>query len=62
MHDPTDLLPAAVLGLAVLTWVAGFDIIYACQDVEFDRQQKLHSIPARLGVPAALDWRRPATL
>jgi len=38
----------------VLTWVAGFDIIYACQDVDFDRQAKLHSVPAKIGVPAAL--------
>jgi 4-hydroxybenzoate polyprenyltransferase len=43
-----------VIGLAVLFWVAGFDIIYACQDADFDRQARLHSIPARLGVPAAL--------
>jgi 4-hydroxybenzoate polyprenyltransferase len=39
---------------AVLTWVAGFDLIYACQDVEFDRSDGLHSIPARLGVARAL--------
>ncbi|MBX3425979.1 MAG: putative 4-hydroxybenzoate polyprenyltransferase [Pirellulales bacterium] len=51
---PTDLLPAAVLGLAVLTWVAGFDVIYACQDVDFDRQARLHSIPVRFGVAGAL--------
>jgi 4-hydroxybenzoate polyprenyltransferase len=38
------------LALAVSTWVAGFDIIYALQDVDFDRSQKLHSIPARFGV------------
>jgi 4-hydroxybenzoate polyprenyltransferase len=43
-----------VLGLAVLFWVAGFDIIYACQDADFDRQAKLHSIPAAFGVPRAL--------
>ena len=43
-----------VIGLAVLFWVAGFDIIYACQDADFDRQAKLHSLPARLGVPSAL--------
>ncbi len=43
-----------VIGLAVLFWVAGFDIIYACQDADFDRRAKLHSIPARLGVPMAL--------
>ena len=43
-----------ILGLAVLFWVAGFDIIYACQDVDFDRQVKLRSIPAQLGVRGAL--------
>ena len=42
------------LGLAVLFWVAGFDIIYACQDADFDRQAKLHSIPAAIGVGPAL--------
>jgi 4-hydroxybenzoate polyprenyltransferase len=46
--------PPVWLGLAVLFWVGGFDIIYACQDVEFDATRRLHSIPARLGVPAAL--------
>ncbi len=43
-----------VLGLAVTFWVAGFDIIYACQDVEFDRAQGLQSIPRRYGITAAL--------
>jgi 4-hydroxybenzoate polyprenyltransferase len=43
-----------VIGLAVLFWVAGFDIIYACQDADFDKGAKLYSIPARFGVPAAL--------
>jgi 4-hydroxybenzoate polyprenyltransferase len=43
-----------VLGLAVLAWVTGFDILYACQDVDFDRRARLASIPARFGVPAAL--------
>jgi len=43
-----------VLGLAVLVWVAGFDIFYALQDVEFDREQGLHSIPARFGVEGAI--------
>lgn len=45
-----------VIGLAVLFWVAGFDIIYACQDADFDRQARLHSIPAQFGVPRALRW------
>jgi 4-hydroxybenzoate polyprenyltransferase len=43
-----------VLGLAVLCWVAGFDTIYACQDVAFDRASGLHSLPARLGLARAL--------
>jgi 4-hydroxybenzoate polyprenyltransferase len=46
--------PSLVLGLAVLLWTAGLDVIYACQDVEFDRGARLHSIPQRFGVPAAL--------
>ena len=51
---PADILPAAILGLAVTAWVAGFDTIYACQDAGFDAAQGLQSIPARLGVPRAL--------
>ena len=47
-------LPPAVLGLAVLSWVAGFDILYACQDRDFDRGHGLHSIPARFGISASL--------
>jgi 4-hydroxybenzoate polyprenyltransferase len=47
-------LPVVLLGLAVLFWVAGFDILYALQDLEFDRQAGLHSIPVRLGVTGAL--------
>ncbi len=43
-----------VLGLAVLCWVAGFDTIYACQDVAFDRASGLFSLPARVGVGRAL--------
>jgi 4-hydroxybenzoate polyprenyltransferase len=54
LANPADGLPAIILGLAVTTWVAGFDIIYACQDAGFDESQGLHSIPARLGVPRAL--------
>lgn len=49
-----DLAPPLLLALAVLTWVAGFDLIYACQDAEFDRRTGLHSIPARFGVARAL--------
>lgn len=54
MQSPADLLPAVVLGGAVLLWVAGFDMIYACQDVQFDRSAGLSSVPARWGVAAAL--------
>jgi 4-hydroxybenzoate polyprenyltransferase len=62
---PADILPAVLLGAAVATWVAGFDIIYACQDAAFDEARGLHSIPARLGVPRALRlsaWLHGATL
>jgi len=45
---------ALVLGIGAGLWVAGFDIIYACQDVDVDRREKLHSIPADFGIPAAL--------
>jgi 4-hydroxybenzoate polyprenyltransferase len=65
LHDPTDVLPALVLGLAVMTWVSGFDVIYACQDAAFDAARGLHSIPARLGVPRALGvarWLHLATM
>jgi len=54
MGSPLDVLPAVVLGVAVLLWVAGFDMIYACLDVEFDVSARLHSVPARWGVPTAL--------
>ncbi|NDK16568.1 MAG: UbiA family prenyltransferase, partial [Armatimonadetes bacterium] len=47
------LTPLA-LTLAVLLWVAGFDILYSCMDVEFDKQSGLHSMVTRLGVPGAL--------
>jgi len=43
-----------LLGVAVTLWVAGFDIIYACQDVAFDRAANLHSIPKKFGIAAAL--------
>ena len=39
--------PPVLLGLAILFWVGGFDVIYACQDTEFDKSRRLHSIPAR---------------
>jgi 4-hydroxybenzoate polyprenyltransferase len=43
-----------ILALAIGTWVGGFDVLYACQDLEFDRAQGLRSIPVRFGVPASL--------
>jgi 4-hydroxybenzoate polyprenyltransferase len=46
--------PPLCLSLAVACWVAGFDLIYACQDVAFDRSAGLRSFPARFGVAAAL--------
>ncbi len=47
-------LPAWLLLFAVTFWIGGFDLIYACQDTEFDRQEKLHSIPAKWGNAVAL--------
>ena len=46
--------PPLLLGLAVLLWTAGFDIIYACQDLDFDRRQALFSIPEGYGIDRAL--------
>jgi 4-hydroxybenzoate polyprenyltransferase len=46
------------LTAAVMFWTAGFDVIYACQDYEFDRAEKLFSIPKRLGIPGALLFSR----
>jgi 4-hydroxybenzoate polyprenyltransferase len=43
-----------LLALAIGAWVGGFDVLYACQDIEFDRAHGLQSIPVRFGVPAAL--------
>jgi 4-hydroxybenzoate polyprenyltransferase len=54
MAYPIDLLPSLVLGAAVAAWVAGFDMIYATQDVDFDQQAGLHSVPARFGVAGAV--------
>ena len=50
----SGFVAVAVLAGAVTLWVAGFDVIYACQDVEVDRAQGLHSIPARMGIAPAL--------
>lgn len=43
-----------LLSLVVLLWTAGFDILYACQDYDFDRREGLRSIPARVGIARAL--------
>jgi 4-hydroxybenzoate polyprenyltransferase len=43
-----------LLASAVAIWIAGFDIIYACQDIAFDQQYGLHSIPAQFGIATAL--------
>ena len=48
-----DLIPV-LIGVMVLLWVGGFDIIYALQDADFDRENRLHSIPAALGPVSAL--------
>ncbi|MBO7934525.1 MULTISPECIES: menaquinone biosynthesis prenyltransferase MqnP [Streptomyces] len=45
---------AVVLGLAVGIWIGGFDLIYACQDIDTDRETGVLSVPARFGVPAAI--------
>ena len=46
--------PAFVLWFTLTVWIAGFDVLYACQDVDVDRAQGLHSVPARFGIAAAL--------
>ena len=46
--------PVFVLWFALTVWIAGFDLIYACQDVAFDRAHGLHSLPARFGIATAL--------
>jgi 4-hydroxybenzoate polyprenyltransferase len=43
-----------LLGIAIGTWVGGFDVLYACQDLAFDRVHGLRSIPVRFGVPRSL--------
>lgn len=49
-----DLTAPLVLAVAIAAWVTGFDIIYACQDADFDTRAGLHSVPSRLGVAGAL--------
>lgn len=52
--QPVEYLEPILLGGAVLFWVAGFDILYACQDIDFDRKASLHSVPAAIGVARSL--------
>ena len=54
VSTPSDLLPPTVLAAAIACWVAGFDIIYACQDAKFDAGEGLHSVPARFGIAGGL--------
>lgn len=53
VRDEFAIIPT-LLAAVIFFWVGGFDIIYACQDADFDRERKLHSIPARIGVRGAL--------
>jgi 4-hydroxybenzoate polyprenyltransferase len=54
IHPASFGLPVLVLMGAVTLWIAGFDIIYSCQDVAVDRAERLHSLPSRIGSSAAL--------
>ena len=55
-------LAAILLTLAMMFWIAGFDVIYACQDIEVDRREGLHSVPARFGIGPALWFSRVSHL
>lgn len=46
--------PAIIFFITVACWTTGFDVVYACQDYEFDKKEGLHSIPVRFGIPGAL--------
>ncbi len=54
VHPSSLGMPALLLAVLVTFWVAGFDIIYACQDIDIDRRDGLFSLPAKLGVTRAL--------
>ena len=56
----TSIVASLILGLGVSLWVAGFDVLYACQDVDFDRGEGLFSLPVRLGPARALGVARIA--
>jgi 4-hydroxybenzoate polyprenyltransferase len=49
-------LKILVLSLTLGSYIAGFDLLYACQDTEFDRREKLYSVPANLGIRRALNF------
>lgn len=49
---------AALLAFGVAMWIGGFDVLYGCQDVEFDKRYGVHSVPRRFGIAAALWWSR----
>lgn len=53
VRNEFDMIPA-MLGGVIFFWVGGFDIIYACQDADYDRERRLNSIPARFGTAGAL--------
>lgn len=53
LRPQVEIVPLMLMA-AVTFWVGGFDIIYACQDLDFDRASNLHSVPAKLGIPKAL--------
>src|SRR6185295_3269559 len=57
MGGPLNPAPF-LLGLAIGTWVAGFDILYACQDLDVDRREGLRSIPVRFGIVGSLRFSR----
>ena len=52
--NPADLISPLLLAAAVAAWVTGFDIIYACQDADYDSSAGLHSVPAKYGIAGAL--------
>lgn len=54
IRGPVEMQDPLLLAAVVLFWVTGFDILYACQDADFDRKEGLHSIPARFGVRRSL--------
>ena len=53
IRDEVAVTPALIAAI-IFFWVGGFDILYACQDIEFDSANRLHSIPAKLGIDRAL--------